>query len=126
MINAKFRTDGFTLLIEHMGTWVCAANGQAIFTEFAEHCDRIEFDPESEIARRFYPWVNSVSSQKKLVMVDPDYSFGRPAFVANGVAITPVVDRYLAGESISELCLDYGCESEEIEEAIRFRLRKVA
>jgi uncharacterized protein (DUF433 family) len=61
-----------------------------------------------------------------LVIIDPRYSFGKPALQNAGVATAVIAERYKAGDSIDQLARDYGCTSLEIEEGLRCELSVAA
>lgn len=75
---------------------------------------------------RLYPFVTEPPSDNKHVVVDPRVQFGRPCLARRGVPTGAIADRYKAGDGIGLLAQDYGCTSEEIEEAVRYELRVTA
>lgn len=62
----------------------------------------------------------------KVVVVDPQVSFGRPVLVGTGIATAVIAQRYKAGESIAELADNYDRSYSEIEEAIRCEFHREA
>ncbi len=59
------------------------------------------------------------SDEPRLVVIDPEIAFGRPALSQSGVPTDVIAERFRAGESIGELSQDYGRPVFEIEEALR-------
>lgn len=57
---------------------------------------------------------------------DDRMRFGRPYTEPSYISTNVFRDRFMAGESLSELVEDYGCEMEEIETALRFELHTPA
>jgi uncharacterized protein (DUF433 family) len=51
------------------------------------------------------------------------HNFGRPRLEKSGVGTLAITDRFMAGESISDLAEDYGVPMSEIEKSLRFELR---
>ena len=56
------------------------------------------------------------------IVVDPGIAFGEPRIERSGAPVHAVVSRFIAGDSVAFLAVDYGCFTEEIEEALRFKL----
>ena len=61
-----------------------------------------------------------------LIVIDPNFSAGRPAIAGTGLATSIIAERYKAGESIGALAHDYERSETEIEGAIRCELRQAA
>jgi uncharacterized protein (DUF433 family) len=76
------------------------------------------------IANRLFPFPHSQGHKDdpKVVMIDPDISFGRPVIVGTGIPIEVLADRYQAGESVELLAEDYGCDRDLIQSALAFEL----
>ena len=60
------------------------------------------------------------------VVCDPDRSFGRAIFVRGAVRVDDVLDRFQAGESLTELSDDFGVPISDIEDALRVASRWAA
>ncbi|KJH69413.1 DUF433 domain-containing protein [Aliterella atlantica] len=65
-----------------------------------------------------------VSQLRKVAQViqDPSVQFGRPCATGTGVPSDAIASRFLGGDSISELSVDYGISHEQIEVALRYEL----
>jgi uncharacterized protein (DUF433 family) len=121
--------DGREVFVEHLGSLVSASHeGQIAIRELLEaHLRRVERDPMGR-ASRLYPFTRkradrqSLLSEPKFVMIDPEIQFGRPVLTGTGIPTLVIADRYKAGESISDLARDYNRPPKEIEEAIRCEL----
>jgi len=61
--------------------------------------------------------------EPRVVVIDPEVSFGKPVLVGTGIPTSTVAERYKAGESVDDLAEDYDLERAKIEEAIRCELR---
>lgn len=123
VIQQGFKRDGVRLFVEKLGTLVDASGGgQLVMQELMLHLARLEW--KDELAARLYPFTrNDLDRAPKSVLIDPQYSFGRPILTAARVATAVVAQRYKAGESVQSLADDYGCSQLEIEEGIRCELR---
>ncbi len=86
------------------------------------HLKRIDRDA-SGLPIRLYPFTRErKADEPRIIVIDPNISFGRPALAGTGIATTVIAQRYKAGESIEELAEDYGRSTSEIQEAIRSEL----
>jgi uncharacterized protein (DUF433 family) len=132
LLDKQMLTDGKSLFIERFGELVdISENGQMCLKEFlVAHLERIVWD-ESHIPIRLFPFTrpsvksdpHSIKDSPQLVAIDPRIRSGQPCIVGTGVPTSIVAERYKAGDSISFLATDYGCPSEEIEEAVRYESR---
>jgi uncharacterized protein (DUF433 family) len=123
LADHRFETDGVDLLISHLGKFISTSqDGQlAMKAMLASHLRRIEYD--ANLAVRLYPFTRKRELEEpKYIVMDPYVSFGRPTITGTGIVTSIVAERYKAGESISDLAKDYGCEGGYVEEAIRCEL----
>ena len=126
LADARFKTDGLNLFIEHLGQLVnVSMQGQLAMREVMEaHLQRVEHDQEG-LAARLFPFTRFGATevdQPRTVMIDPRIAFGRPVLAGTGIPTAVLADRYKAGDSMKELADDYDCDRELIEEAIRCEL----
>ena len=124
LAEQKFVTDKVDLFVEMFGQLVnISQEGQVAMKELIEaHLRRIERDT-SGLPIRLYPFTRERKpDEPKIIVIDPNISFGRPVLAGTGIATTIIAQRYKAGESIEELAEDYGRSRSEIEEAIRCEL----
>jgi uncharacterized protein (DUF433 family) len=127
LVEQRFQTDGVSLFIEQLGKLVdVSAQGQIVMRQVVEaHLERLEW--EDRLVVRLYPFTRSRDADSpKFVIIDPRYSFGKPALKNAGVATAVIAERYKAGDSIDQLARDYGCTSLEIEEGLRCELSVAA
>ena len=128
LANKELYTDGLDLFIDSFGEIVnVSKNGQLVMRGIIEsHLDRIEWD-EAGIAARLYPFTRPKESfGPRFVVINPRISFGRPVLAGTGIPTEIFAQRYIAGESIDELAMDYECERLQVEEAIRCELSQAA
>ncbi len=125
LAELDLKTDGFNLFVDEVFHPVTATqDGQLgmrkILVAYLERIDRdvgdvpIRLFPFTRRRENFLP-----SNEPRMVVIDPETSFGRPALASNGAPTDVIADRFRAGESIGELSEDYGCPVSEIEEALR-------
>lgn len=119
LADQQMVTNGTDLFIERYGTLINASrHGQLAMKEVLEqYLRRIERDAKG-IAIRLYPFSGRLDS--RAVVIDPGVRFGKPCIAGSGIPTALVADRFSAGETIEELARDFGRETIEIEEAIRF------
>lgn len=129
LAEKDFETDGISLFLREADIIydVSKGGGQMVLKEvIKQYLRRIERDPDG-LPEKLYPFSRTGEpDEPKLIMIDPQISFGRPVLSARGIPIENIVERYKAGESIRELAKDYECARADIEEAIRCRLWKEA
>ncbi len=122
LISEEFETDGVSVFITRYEKLIDAsARGQQAMREvLAEHLKRLERE-DSKIVR-LYPFTRPTISadNPKTVFIDPRFSFGRLVVASIGVPAASIGERFAAGESVEHLAADYGCKTEDVEEAIRF------
>lgn len=124
LASHELETDGLDLFVEQYGQLInISSAGQMAMREVLEtSLRRIERD-SSGIPIKLYPFTrNDIRAAPKLVVIDPQLSFGRPVIAGTGLATDIIAERYKAGESIDSLAQDYGRKKAEIEEAIRCEL----
>ncbi|HKY07068.1 MAG TPA: DUF433 domain-containing protein [Candidatus Binatia bacterium] len=124
LAEQRFQTDEIDLFIERFGRLInVTQSGQIALRELlTAHLHRVEHDA-SGTAVRLYPFTRKRDlHEPKVVVIDPQISYGRPVLVGTGIPTAVVAERYKAGESIDELAEDYGRSRKEIEEAIRCEL----
>lgn len=81
--------------------------------------ERVEKDLRG--VARIYPFTRpNPERSPRLIVIDPEVSFGRPSIVGTGIPTSVIRDRWKAGDSIPSLAEDYDRPVEEIEEALRY------
>ena len=129
LIDRQFKTNGIDLFVEHASKLlnVSQRGQEAMRGEFEAALARIERDRKGAPIRLF-PFSRPASGgeQPKTIVIDPRLSFGRPVLLRVAVPTEIIVDRFRAGDSVTEMAEDYGVGQEEIEEALRFEQRLAA
>lgn len=127
LINQQFETNGVDLFVEQLDGTVNASQGGQLAMDLRARLDRIERDDHG-MPIKLFPFVRSSDEpdDTRLIVIDPELAFGRPAIARLGVATDVIADRVKAGESIASVADDFGARPEEIEEALRCELRRAA
>ncbi len=121
LIDAKFETDGVDLFVDHLSHLLNTRDGQTSIRPVLEsYLKRIKYDHRGQ-AVRFFPVF--ASSNRKVIVIDPERGFGRPILTKGGARVDVIVSRYRAGESTESIAKDYGVANGVIEEAVRSELR---
>jgi uncharacterized protein (DUF433 family) len=74
-------------------------------------------------------WADSVrlpTYRHAEVIVDPRVAFGLPLVVHGGARVEDLVDRFQAGDSVSEIAADFSVPPDEVEDVIRVATRAAA
>jgi uncharacterized protein (DUF433 family) len=116
------RTDGKSIYVEHLGRLLDASkNGQIAIRETLEiYLTRIEVD-EKGIAARLFPFIHSKQrNDPKVIVIDPNISFGRPVIAGTRIPTGILADRARAGESANTLARDFRCDISLVEIALEY------
>lgn len=122
LLSPELRTDAGTLLLERYGELIeLSASGQVAMRRlFKEHLDRVEWD-QRQFPVKLYPVISGEAlTQARPVAIVADLAFGRPVLARRGVTTATIADRIDAGESVSDLAVDYDLSTDEIEEAVLY------
>jgi uncharacterized protein (DUF433 family) len=85
-----------------------------------QYIERIVYDA-SKLPAEFYPFERSSRNQgKRLILLSPFVSFGRPVIKSRGISTRAVAQRLDAGESEDAIIKDYAISKAELEEAILY------
>ncbi|TAJ85498.1 DUF433 domain-containing protein [bacterium] len=125
LADQNFETDGLDLFIEKYGSLInISREGQLAIKELLKaYLSRIERGADG-LPIKLFPFTRKGQPEEpKAVVIDPHVSFGRPVLKGTGIATSIIAERYKAGESVQELAEDYGRQTDEIEEAIRYELQ---
>jgi len=126
LLDQQFETNGVDLFIKDLGDLLNVSQGGQLALQFRARLERIERDDHG-LPIRLFPYTRSKEPEDiRLIVIDPEMAFGRPAIVGQGIGTQVIRDRFDAGEPIDSLAEDYGVDKAAIEEAIRCELRRVA
>lgn len=125
LLDHQMMTDKKDLFIEEYGKILnISRNGQTEMREIMSiYLKRIDRD-RIGVPIRLFPFTRGRFDQSpRIVSIDPKIRFGKPCIVKTRIPTAIIAERYEAGDSISLLAEDYGRQTEEIEEAIRYESR---
>ena len=128
LIDQDMLTDGTDLFAEQLGALVnLSREGQLAMRETLDaHLRRIEHDAKG-LAIRLYPFTRSGgAAAPRFVVIDPRMAFGRPVIAGSRIPTADVFERFKAGDSLETLVAEYGRQTEEIQEAIRYEADRAA
>ncbi|HLZ52350.1 MAG TPA: DUF433 domain-containing protein [Candidatus Acidoferrum sp.] len=121
LISEVFLTDRKDLFIERMGQIVNVSRhqDQLSLDFYRMHLERVEVDPKGLF--RFFPFVvEPRSTEPKIIEINPLVGFGKPVIAGSAISTAIIASRFNARESITSLAEEYGCTTQQIEEAIRW------
>ncbi len=78
-------------------------------------CVKIEFDDETDIARKFWPLGRS-----RNIVVDPRHSFGRPVIAGTNIPSEIIYGMKRGGEDVANTAFQYDISEEAVLDAIDF------
>ena len=130
LLDHSLQTNNIDLFVNHASQLLnISRDGQvAMRGDFEQALARIERDNKGSPIRLF-PYSrtsHSAIDQPKDIVIDPRISFGRPILTSAAIPTEVIADRFLAGDSPTEMAKDYRVDEKEIEEAIRFDQRRAA
>ncbi|MGH9699520.1 MAG: DUF433 domain-containing protein [Candidatus Acidiferrales bacterium] len=122
LITQAFLTDGKNLFIEVVGKIINVSQpGQMQLNLYEMYLERIKIDPNGLV--KFFPFVvQPGSAEPQSIEINPLVGFGKPVIAGTGISTAIIASRFNARDSISDLAAEYGCSSQQIEEAIRWEL----
>jgi uncharacterized protein (DUF433 family) len=121
LISEVFLTDRKDLFIERMGQIVNVSRqqDQLSLDFYRMHLERVQVDPKGLF--RFFPFVVAPSSSEpKTIEINPMVGFGKPVITGTGISTAIIASRFNARDSVNSLAEEYGCTTQQIEEALRW------
>jgi uncharacterized protein (DUF433 family) len=93
-----------------------------VFTQVVEKgLQRVEFAPDGWAIRLTLPL-----TKDPVIEVDPQKAFGQPVFIRGGARLVDVIERFKAGERLSELAYDFEVKEDDVLDVIRALLPDAA
>jgi uncharacterized protein (DUF433 family) len=130
LASNRLYTDGLDVLFDYpdaadqgvLTNLVVVRSGQRVFSEIIEeYLHRITYANDG--------WASLIrlpAFERAAVVVDPYRAFGQPLLEHGGARLEDIIDRFVAGDSVSELAADFSVPSDEVEDVIRAALRPAA
>lgn len=101
---------------------VVVRNGQSVFTEvIAAYLQRIDYGDDG-----YAKLIRVPTYEHADVVADPTRSFGAPIFERGGARVDDVLERFWAGETLSELADEFGVPADQLEDVLRVASRRAA
>ena len=130
LLSSDFLTNGIHLFVQRAEALLnVSRSGQAELGEFVSDLARISRDGTGKAVKLFPSTRRSTAVgdvTQRVVVIDPRVSFGRPVLIHAGVRTEVIQDRFIAGDSPSEMANDFGVDEAVILEALRFEQRLAA
>jgi uncharacterized protein (DUF433 family) len=125
LASERLFTDGAVILYDYVGVGAEELAGltevvsqQRVFAPvIREYLQRIEYAPDGWAMR-----LTSPATPRPVVVVDPARSFGQPIFIHGAVRVEDVLDRWRAGDSLTDVADDFGVPTEDVEDVLRVAL----
>ena len=134
LASRRLYTDGAELLFDYAEQnqeagrgprtrdLVVIRNGQRVFAEIIEqYLKLIRYGSDG-----YASIIRVPAYQEAEVVADPGRSFGSPVFERGGARVSDVLERFWAGESLSELSGEFGVPPHQLEDVVRATSRRAA
>jgi uncharacterized protein (DUF433 family) len=121
LLSEQLRFSAGELFLEQYGRMVQLKPAEQLYLHemLYSHHERIEFG-EGGLPRDFSPLERLTHGGRKLILVSPLISFGRPIVKRLGITTHAIAERINAGESEEAVIDDYGLEPAELKEALAY------
>jgi uncharacterized protein (DUF433 family) len=120
LLNEQLRFGAGQLFLQQYGDLLQMTPTEqfAIREVLESHLERIEWT--DGLPRDFFPRERLTQTGRKLILVSPLISFGRPVITRLGVTTRAIADRFNAGEPEESIIEDYRLEKAELKEALAY------
>lgn len=125
LASRRLYTDGAVILYayaeredEELAGLTEVVSRQQVFSPIvAQYLSRIEYGGDGWASMLVSP-----ATARPVVTVDPARSFGQPIFIRGAGRVEDVIDRWRAGDPLTEVAEDFGVPLEDVEDALRVAL----
>lgn len=123
LASRQLYTDGASVLYDYVECeddelLTHVVTQQRVFQKVVEgYLRRITYGGDGRPVR-----VVSPTTEREVIAVDPARAFGQPIFLHGAARVEDVIDRWKAGEPLSEVARDFGVPAEDVEDALRASL----
>jgi uncharacterized protein (DUF433 family) len=130
LASQRLYTDGAEVLYDYANQrsdddlleLVVVRTGQTQFSELVrDYLQRITYADDGWASHVRLPTYGRAD-----VVVDPHVAFGLPVVVRGGARVEDLVDRFLAGDTISDIADDFDVPLDQVEDVIRVATRTAA
>jgi uncharacterized protein (DUF433 family) len=130
LASERLYADGAVILFDYaeneddreLGGLTEVVSRQRVFAPTIEdYLKRIEYGRDGWAVRLVSP-----ATDQPVVVVDPERSFGQPIFIHGAARVEDVLDRWRAGEPLSEVAEDFGVPPKDVEDILRVALPAAA
>ena len=84
----------------------------------SQYLERVEYD-DARLPAQFFPFERVPQNRgKKLIVLSPFVSYGRPVITSRGISTRAVAQRLDAGEPENVILSDYEITADELHEAV--------
>ena len=121
LLSDELRASGRNIFLDRIGQLInLSRSGQlALRRLLADSLRRVDRDDHA-LPIRLYPFLPGRPSEERVIVIDPQISFGRPTVTGSGISTGALVDRIDAGEAVEALADDYGLAVGQIEQAVLY------
>ena len=122
LLRQDLQTDAGRMFLRRYGKLIDLSNSGQLAMEsvLQAHLRRVEWNADA-LPIRLYPFLTAeATGDARPIAIDPTIAFGRPVVQRVGVSTRTIADRLDAGESPTEIGVDYGLTTAEIEQAVLY------
>ena len=120
LLSPELKTNAGRLFLDRYGALTdLTASGQLAMRKlFESHLRRVEWDV-GQFPVRLYPFVAGVGNEvSPTIAIEAGIAFGRPIILRRGISTSVIADRIDAGESVTDLAVDYEINEAEVSAAV--------
>lgn len=129
LASEKLYTDGAEVLFDYasardgdlLGLTVVRTGQRQFAGVVRDYLKRITYGRDGWASRLRLPVY-----ERAEVIVDPRLAFGLPVTVNGGARVEDLVDRFVAGDRVADIAIDFGTPEEDVEDVIRVATRAAA
>ena len=122
LLRKELCTDAGQVFLDRYGQLInLSASGQlAMRHVLSAYLKRVEWD-EWMFPVRLCPFISAGTlTQDRLIVIDPQISFGRTVVIRVGISTDAIAGRGAAGEAVNDIAEDYDLSPEEVEQAVLY------
>jgi uncharacterized protein (DUF433 family) len=130
LASRRLYIDGAAILFDYAGAegdqelagLTEVVSQQQVFAPVVqEYLSRIEFGSDGWAAKLVSP-----ATQRPIVVADPGRSFGQTIFIRGAGRVEDVLDRWRAGDPLTDVATDFGVPMQDVEDLLRVALPAAA